>query len=108
MADSTTTPGVCWWLAMDICFGTDRCIPDVDCEAYHPAADWEPTPVQNPTTLTMADGSLLTVRDDMEVRCYAHGIVTTWGALDPIQQLAVEEGIDASDDLPCLLEPRRG
>ena len=59
------------------------------------------------TTLTMADGSSLVVRDGMEVRCHEHGIVTTWGALDPIQQLAVEEGLDTSADLPCLLTPRK-
>jgi len=39
----------------------------------------------------------------MEVRCDTHGVVTTWGALDAIQRLAVEEGIDTDDDLPCLL-----
>lgn len=40
-----------------------------------------------------------------EVRCEAHGVTTTWGELDPIQRLAVEEGIDTLDDLPCLLLP---
>lgn len=45
-------------------------------------------------------------KDTDEVRCEAHGIVTTWGALDSIQRLAVEEGLDTRDDLPCLLAPR--
>lgn len=42
-----------------------------------------------------------------EVRCEGHGIVTTWGALDEIQKLAVEEGLDTTADLPCLLAPSR-
>jgi hypothetical protein len=46
-------------------------------------------------------------KDSDEVRCELHGVVTTWGALDPIQQLAVEEGLDVTDDLPCLLSPER-
>lgn len=46
-----------------------------------------------------------TPKDSDEVRCDSHGIVTTWGALDPIQQLAVEDGIDTVDELPCLLAP---
>ena len=59
------------------------------------------------TTLPLANGCSLRVEDWMEVRCDTHGVVTTWGALDPIQQLAVEEGIDTADDLPCLLAPRK-
>lgn len=57
--------------------------------------------------ITLKGGALYEPKDTDEVRCDAHGIVTTWGALDAIQQLAVEEGLDASDDLPCLLAPRR-
>ena len=41
------------------------------------------------------------------VRCESHGIVTTWGALDGIQQLALSEGLDTADDLPCLLAPKQ-
>lgn len=44
-------------------------------------------------------------KDSDEVRCESHGVVTTWGALTPIQKMAVEEGIDFNDDLPCILEP---
>ena len=38
-----------------------------------------------------------------EVKCLVHGLVTTWGALNAIQQLALEEGLDTTEDLPCLL-----
>lgn len=48
-----------------------------------------------------------TPKDSDEVRCEAHGVVTTWGTLDAIQRLAVEEGIDTTDDLNCLLAPSR-
>ena len=48
-----------------------------------------------------------TPKDADEVKCEAHGIVTTWGALDPIQRLAVEEGIDTTDDLRCILAPKQ-
>lgn len=41
-----------------------------------------------------------------EVKCEIHGVVTTWGALDPIQRLACEESLDTTPDLPCLLLPR--
>lgn len=47
-------------------------------------------------------------KDSAEVRCDTHGTITTWGALDGIQRLAVEEGIDTADDLPCLLAPKKG
>lgn len=46
-------------------------------------------------------------RDSDEVRCDTHGVVTTWGKLDAIQQLAVEEGLDTSPELECLLSPNR-
>ena len=48
-----------------------------------------------------------TPKDTDEVRCESHGTVTTWGALDAIQRLAVEESLDTTDDLPCLLLPKR-
>lgn len=44
-------------------------------------------------------------KDSDEVRCEIHGVVTTWGALTPIQQLAVKEGIDTIESLPCMLLP---
>lgn len=44
-------------------------------------------------------------KDADEVRCESHGVVTTYGALSPIQRLALEEGLDTVDDLPCLLAP---
>ncbi len=59
------------------------------------------------TALRLKNGSTLTVDDSTEIRCEVHGIVTRWGALDGIQRLAVEEGIDVSDELPCLLSPAR-
>ncbi len=45
-------------------------------------------------------------KDTDEVRCHTHNFVTTWGALDSIQRLACEEGLDTTEDLPCLLMPR--
>lgn len=42
-------------------------------------------------------------KDSDEVRCAVHGVVTTWGKLDAIQRLAVEEGIDTVPELECLL-----
>lgn len=44
-------------------------------------------------------------KDSDEVRCETHGVVTTWGALDPIQRLAVEEGLDTAVDHDCILAP---
>ncbi len=46
-------------------------------------------------------------KDTDEVRCEVHGLVTTRGALDAIQRLAVEEGLDTTPDLACLLAPER-
>lgn len=45
-------------------------------------------------------------KDADEVVCHTHNFKTTWGALNPIQKLALEEGLDTTDDLPCLLSPR--
>lgn len=45
-------------------------------------------------------------KDTDKVECHVHGVTTTWGALDPIQRLAVEEGLDTAEGLPCLLAPR--
>jgi hypothetical protein len=56
--------------------------------------------------LKMEDGSRYAPKDSDEVRCDAHNLVTTWGALDAIQQLAIAEGLDTTDDLPCICAPR--
>jgi hypothetical protein len=56
--------------------------------------------------LKMADGSRYSPKDSDEIRCEAHNFVTTWGALSPIQQLAVQEGIDTTNDLPCICTSR--
>lgn len=45
-------------------------------------------------------------KDSDEVKCETHGVVTTWGALDSFQRMALEEGLDVGDDSPCLLAPK--
>lgn len=45
-------------------------------------------------------------KDTDVVECLDHGVITTWGALDPIQRTAIESGLDTVKDLPCLLLPR--
>jgi hypothetical protein len=57
--------------------------------------------------LKMADGSRYTPKDTDEVRCDEHGCITTWGALNGIQQLAVAEGLDTTSDLPCIMTNRQ-
>jgi hypothetical protein len=52
------------------------------------------------------DGTKFEPEDDHEVVCEAHGVKTTWGALDPHQRMAVENGIDTVSDLPCILTKR--
>lgn len=47
-----------------------------------------------------------TPKDTDEVKCDAHHFITTWGALNEIQRLAVEEGLDTTDELPCILAPK--
>lgn len=56
--------------------------------------------------LKMEDGTRYTPKDTDEVRCEAHSIVTTWGALDAIQQLAISAGLDTTADLPCIMAPK--
>jgi hypothetical protein len=53
--------------------------------------------------LELADGGTLVPEAHHSVECHTHGVKTTWGALSPIQQLAVGEGIDMLDELPCIL-----
>lgn len=47
-------------------------------------------------------------KDCDEVRCEVHDYVTTWGALNEIQRLAIEEGLDTTSDLRCLLAKQGG
>ena len=55
--------------------------------------------------LRLENGGTLIPEPHHEVRCHVHGTITTWGALSPIQQLAVEECIDTIAESPCLLLP---
>lgn len=55
--------------------------------------------------IKLETGKQRTPKDDDEVRCEVHGTITTWGALDAIQQLAVAENIDTLAELKCLLAP---
>lgn len=55
----------------------------------------------------LANGKRYSPKDGDEVKCEVHGLVTTWGALDGIQQLAVESGLDVSAEFDCLLSPQR-
>jgi hypothetical protein len=57
--------------------------------------------------IKMENGKRHAPKDSDEVKCEVHGVVTTWGALDGIQQLAVAEGIDTVADSECLLLPSR-
>jgi hypothetical protein len=56
-------------------------------------------------SIKMEDGTRYTPKDGDEVICETHGTVTTWGALNPIQQLAVSESLCTNADLDCLLSP---
>lgn len=53
--------------------------------------------------LVLAGGKRYTPKDSDEVRCDVHGTVTTYGDLDPIQRLALSEGLDTISGLKCLL-----
>lgn len=44
-------------------------------------------------------------KDSDKVECETHGVVTTWGALDQFQRMALEEGLDTAEDHRCLLAP---
>lgn len=46
-------------------------------------------------------------KDTDEVTCDLHGLVTTYGALGPIQRLALEAGLDVDEAMTCLLAPER-
>lgn len=55
--------------------------------------------------LTLEDGSHLEPKDSSVIECKTHDIKTTYGALNAIQRLALEEGIDTTEDLECMLAP---
>jgi len=57
-------------------------------------------------TIKVEGGKRYTPKDTDEVKCLEHNFTTTWGALDPIQQLAVQEGIDTLPDSECILKPK--
>lgn len=59
------------------------------------------------TILKFESGESFEPTDDTPITCKTHGITVKWGDLDGIQQLAVEDGIDTLDDMPCLLDPSR-
>jgi hypothetical protein len=54
--------------------------------------------------IKLEDGTEMEPKDEHEVVCEVHGFKTTWGKLDPFQQLAVESGLDTTPDSPCLLK----
>ena len=53
------------------------------------------------------NGKAIRPKDGDKVECEVHGLVTTWGALDPFQQLAVEKGLDTGPEYKCLLANRK-
>lgn len=57
--------------------------------------------------LKLENGKRYTPKDSDKVECHEHGFVTTWGALDPFQQLAVSEGLDTVPESRCLLRPKK-
>jgi hypothetical protein len=59
------------------------------------------------TTVKLENGKRYKVRNSDEVRCETHGVVTTWGDLDGLQQQCVIDGIDTDVSLECLLSPSR-
>lgn len=56
--------------------------------------------------IKMEDGTRYAPKDGDEVKCEVHTFVTTWGALTPIQQLALSEGLDTTEDMECLYQGR--
>jgi len=54
-------------------------------------------------SLILENGQTFEPLAEYEVRCKEHGFVTTWGQLDPSQQLAVEEGLDITGS-KCILD----
>lgn len=54
----------------------------------------------------LENGKLYSPKDSDPVDCPVHDFHTTWGALDPIQQLAIAEGLDTTKNMPCIMAPR--
>lgn len=57
-------------------------------------------------SVKLEGGKVYSPKDSDPVECEVHGVKTTWGGLNPIQQLAVEANLDSTPDLRCLLLPR--
>jgi hypothetical protein len=55
--------------------------------------------------IKLENGKSITPKASSEIRCEIHNFVTTWGKLDPIQQLAFESGLDINGDV-CILDSR--
>jgi hypothetical protein len=53
--------------------------------------------------IKLENGRSIIPKDHHTVKCEDHNFKTTWGALDPIQRLAVEEGLDVSGN-KCILD----
>ncbi len=45
-------------------------------------------------------------KDTDVVECHEHGYKTTWGELDALQRLALEDGLDTVPHLPCILSKK--
>jgi len=56
-------------------------------------------------TVKLEGGKDYHPKDTDPVHCELHNLTVSWGDLDAIQQLAVEEGLDTIETLPCLLLP---
>jgi len=52
--------------------------------------------------ITLEGGKRYRPKDSDKVECLDHGIVTTYGALDPIQRIALHAGLDSTDH--CIFE----
>ncbi len=55
--------------------------------------------------IKLEDGKLFRPKPHHTVECHVHGVKTTYGALDPIQRLALSEGLDTDEFSECLLKP---
>ncbi len=52
--------------------------------------------------ITLEGGKKYRPKDSDKVECLDHGVVTTYGDLNPIQRIAFHAGLDATDT--CLLK----
>lgn len=57
--------------------------------------------------LKLANGKSYTPKGDDPVHCEQHNVTVRWKDLDPIQQLAVREGIDVEEGACILLSEDR-